>query len=206
VRRALVAADDRGTAEFLRVALKRWGLDMVIAHDGDAAWRAVQQDPGIAFAVLDGSMRGLPGLEVCRRIRRDATRAHLHVVLLADRATRDDVLSGLGAGADDYLCKPVDPEILRARVDVGLRVLALKEHLARQVAELESGLSRIRHLTGLLPLCSYCKHVRTDKNEWEQIEHYVAGHSDLQFSHAICPPCYDRVSAGIDDRVKNDPT
>jgi hypothetical protein len=60
----------------------------------------------------------------------------------------------------------------------------------------------MRHLTGLLPLCSYCKHVRTDKNDWEQIEHYVAGHSDLQFSHAICPPCYDRVSAGIDGRVK----
>lgn len=196
--RALVADDDRTTVALLRATLQRWGLDVVVAHDGDEAWNAVRHDARIGLAVLDWSMPGLDGLEVCRRIRADATRAHLHVLLLTARESSADLVSGLEAGADDFLSKPFDPEVLRARVNVGLRVLTLRQHLAERVADLETALSHVKQLHGLLPICSYCKHVRTDENYWEQVEHYVAQRTDLQFSHGICPGCYGRVMAEMD--------
>jgi len=196
--RALVADDDLATAALLRRTLERWELEVIVAHDGLEALKAVQEDPSIGLAVLDWSMPGLDGPEVCRRIRADPARAHLHLLLLTAREGRADVISGLDAGADDYLSKPFDPEVLRARVHVGLRVLKLKERLAERVAELETALSKVKQLHGLLPICSYCKHVRTDGDYWEQVEQYVSNHTDLQFSHGVCPACYDKVAADMD--------
>ena len=196
--RALVADDDLATAALLQRTLERWGLDVIVAHNGLEALKAVQGDPGIGLAVLDWSMPGLDGPDVCRRIRADPSRAHLHLLLLTAREGRADVISGLDSGADDYLSKPFDPEVLRARVHVGLRVLKLKERLAERVAELETALSKVKQLHGLLPICSYCKHVRTDGDYWEQVEQYVSNHTDLQFSHGVCPACYDKVAADMD--------
>ena len=197
VVRALVADDDPATVLLLRRTLARWGLDVVVAADGLAALKAVEADPEIGLAVLDWNMPGLDGPEVCRRIRANPARVHLHLLLLTAREGRADVISGLDAGADDYLSKPFDPEVLRARVGVGLRVLKLKERLAERVAELEAARSKVKQLHGLLPICSYCKHVRTDGDYWEQVEQYVSEHSDLQFSHGICPVCYDKVAADM---------
>jgi DNA-binding response OmpR family regulator len=196
--RALVADDDRATAALLRHTLERWGLEVVVAHDGAEAWAAIERDPEIGLAILDWNMPGLDGPEVCRRIRGDAARAHMFVLLLTARESRTDVVIGLDAGADDYVSKPFDPEVFRARVAVGLRVLKLKERLAERVAELEAALSKVKQLRGLLPICSYCKHVRSDGNYWEQVEQYISAHSDMQFSHGICPACYDKVAADMD--------
>jgi DNA-binding response OmpR family regulator len=192
--RALVADDDATAAALLGRTLQRWGLDVVTAHDGQEAWRMLQEDATIGLVVLDWCMPGLEGVDICRRIRRDPARAHLHVLLLTAREGRADILEGLDAGADDCLRKPVDTEVLRARVQGGLRVLALREKLSDRVTELERALSQVKQLHGLLPICSYCKHVRTDENYWQQVEHYVSQHTDLQFSHGICPACYDRVA------------
>jgi hypothetical protein len=65
--------------------------------------------------------------------------------------------------------------------------------LAARVAELEEALTRVRQLRGLLPICSYCKKIRDDRNYWQQVEQYVSTHTDVQFSHGICPDCYRKV-------------
>jgi hypothetical protein len=62
------------------------------------------------------------------------------------------------------------------------------------VAELEAALASVKQLRGLLPICSYCKQVRGDHDYWEQVEQYLVEHSDLRFSHGICPDCYDKVA------------
>jgi phosphoserine phosphatase RsbU/P len=121
------------------------------------------------------------------------------VLLITARNSRTDVVAGLDAGADDYLTKPFDLEELRARVHVGLRVLALQERLNERVAELEEAMANIKQLRGLLPICSYCKRVRGDGNYWEQVEQYIAHHSDAQFSHGICPTCFHNVVEKLDD-------
>jgi len=191
--RALVADDDVVTAALLRTTLQRWNLEVTVAHDGQAAWDALERDPSISLVVLDWSMPRLDGLEVCRRIRSTAAREHLHVLLLTAREGAEHVVSALDAGADDYLSKPFDPEVFRARVQVGMRILRLKERLAERVSELEAALANVKQLSGLLPICSYCKQVRGDHDYWEQVEQYLADHTELRFSHGICPGCYEKV-------------
>jgi len=71
-------------------------------------------------------MPGADGPEICRRIRRQESLAHLYVLLVTARDARSDLIAGLEAGADDYLIKPFDIGELRARIHVGLRVLKLQ--------------------------------------------------------------------------------
>ena len=191
--RALVADDDRVTARVLQRTLERLGLDVVTVHDGAGAWDLLQRDPTIALCVLDWMMPEADGPDLCRRIRRDQSRAHVYVMLLTARQSREDLIAGLDAGADDYIVKPFDPEELRARVQVGLRVLGLQARLAEQVAELKAALSQVKQLRGLLPICAYCKSIRSDENYWQEVDHYVSEHSGVQFSHGICPKCLEKV-------------
>ena len=196
--RALVADDDRVTAEILSRTLKRWEFDVTVASDGTHAWKYLRAATGSTLAILDWMMPELDGLEVCRRVRRDLPLANMYLVLLTARESRGDLVLGLDAGADDYVTKPFDAEELRARVQVGVRVLTLQERLSERVAELQAALTNVKQLRGLLPICAYCKRIRGDDQYWQQLEGYIAEHSDAQFSHGICPTCYVTVSAELD--------
>ena len=101
-------------------------------------------------------------------------------------------MEGLEAGADDYMVKPCNTQELSARVKVGFRVLSLQESLAERVQELEQALERVKQLQGLLPICSYCKKIRDDSNYWHQVEEYVSTYAEVQFTHGICPACYEK--------------
>jgi DNA-binding response OmpR family regulator len=177
--RALIADDDRMSAMMLSAAVERWDFHPAIVHDGAAAWQALARADEPTLAILDWMMPGLDGLEVCRRVRAQASRPPTYLLLLTARAARADVVTGLDAGADDYLVKPFDPDELRARVAVGRRML--------------DALTRVIQLSGLLPICSYCKRVRSDDNYWQQVENYISEHSNAVFSHGICPACYEKV-------------
>ncbi len=190
---ALIADDDRMTTAMLGGSLRRCGFEVETVHDGSVAWARIVGDPAPSLAVIDWMMPGLDGLDICRRVRSEPSRRHLYIILLTARSTRSDVIAGLDAGADDYLVKPFDPDELRARVHVGRRVLALQQRLAEQVSELQEAIASTKRLRGLLPICSYCKRIRSDQNYWEQVESYIADHTEAQFSHGICPVCYERV-------------
>jgi len=191
--RALIADDDRTTAVILSRTLAGWDIESVVTHDGAAAWDLLRAEARPSLAILDWMMPGLEGVELCRRIRADASLSHMYVLLLTSRDSRADMVTALDAGADDYLVKPFDPEELRARVHVGVRVLALQERLAERVVELQDALSRVKQLHGLLPICSYCKRIRTDDNYWHQVDRYIAQHSEAEFTHGVCPSCYETV-------------
>jgi len=196
--RVLVADDDRTATTILSRTLSGWGLEVAVVSDGANAWDAINTPDPPSLAILDWMMPTLDGVELCRRIRANEPTAHLYVMLLTSRSGRGDLVSGLEAGADDYLVKPFDVEELRARVHVGMRVARLQDHLAARVAELQEALANVKQLSGLLPICSYCKRIRSDKNYWEQVDSYIVHHSDAQFSHGICPACYDKVMADLD--------
>jgi DNA-binding response OmpR family regulator len=196
--RILIADDEPTGATILARTLSRWDLETVIAHDGEEAWRMIQAG-GISMAILDWMMPCADGPELCRRIRADDRHAHMHVILLTTRDSRADVVAGLEAGADDYLIKPFNREELQARVHVGIRVLSLQDRLAERVAELQEALSSVKQLSGLLPICSYCKRIRGDENYWEQVESYISEHTEARFTHGICPPCYARAVAELEN-------
>jgi sigma-B regulation protein RsbU (phosphoserine phosphatase) len=197
--RALIADDDRIATEILSTALKRMNIDVTVANDGGAAWNLLTAGDGPSLAIVDWMMPTVDGLELCRRIRQDARHAHMYVILLTGRDNRKDVVAGLDAGADDYIVKPFDPDELRARVQVGIRVLALQERLADRVTELQDALTRVKRLQGLLPICSYCKRIRGDDQYWQQVDAYIVEHTDAQFTHGVCPPCSQKLMAEIEE-------
>ena len=194
----LIAEDDRVTGEILARTLERWGYTTTLVSDGAQAWERLRGTTDPTLVILDWMMPEMDGPDGGRRVRQELPLANMYLLLVTARESRGDVVAGLDAGADDYIIKPFDPEELRARVAVGVRVLGLQQKLAEQVAELQAALSNVKKLHGLLPICSYCKRIRGDDQYWQQVEGYIAEHSEAQLSHGICPTCYATVSAELD--------
>ena len=88
--------------------------------------------------------------------------------------------------------KPFDLPELRARLQVGERVLKLQMELHCRVRELELAMAQVHQLRGLLPICVHCKKIRDDQNYWHQVETYVSARSSAEFTHSICPSCLER--------------
>jgi sigma-B regulation protein RsbU (phosphoserine phosphatase) len=195
--RALIADDDPVAAMAVSRSMSNWGFETTVVHDGLAAWEHLTSSDPASLAIVDWEMPGLEGPELCRRVRSDTERAHLYLILLTARNSSTDLVAGLEAGADDYLIKPVDLNELKARVQVGVRVVSLQARLAEEVAELQATLDNVRRLRGLLPICAYCKRIRDDKNYWQRVEVYVAEHTDATFTHGICPSCLEGAKAQL---------
>ena len=191
--RILIAEDDPVSNRYLEAALRKWGYQVTVAKDGAEAWRVLDEDKAPPMAILDWMMPEMDGLEVCRKIRDTPPLARMYVILLTARTGHGNAVAGLEAGADDYVTKPFDRKELRARVHVGARVAQLQASLAERIHQLEVALANVKQLQGLLPICAYCKKIRDDRNYWRQVESYLTEHSDLQFSHGICPECYEKL-------------
>jgi phosphoserine phosphatase RsbU/P len=165
----------------------------VVTCDGLDAMRVLEGAASPRLAILDWMMPGIDGLEVCRRVRDRATEVSLYILLLTAKGAKEDIVAGLDAGADDYLAKPFDRNELRARLRVGERMVELQNSMLERVRQLEEALANVKQLQGLIPICCYCKRIRSDENYWQQVEAYVSAHSKARFSHGICPECLDTV-------------
>jgi len=125
----LIAEDDFTSRGILTAVLKKWAFDPVVTEDGGAAWNALQKPDAPRLVLLDWSMPGMDGLEICRRLRANGARNPPYVILLTARDEKGDIVQGLDAGANDYVAKPYDNEELRARIGVGQRMLEMQSHL-----------------------------------------------------------------------------
>jgi diguanylate cyclase (GGDEF)-like protein len=109
--------------------LRKYGHEVVATVDGDEAWQAMQRPDAPRLAVLDWMMPGLAGVDVCRRVRALQSDQPPYIIILTSKGEKADIVAGLEAGADDYLAKPFDVGELRARVDVGRRMIELQAKL-----------------------------------------------------------------------------
>jgi sigma-B regulation protein RsbU (phosphoserine phosphatase) len=189
--RVLIADDDAALRHGLFVHLLRWGYEPTLCADGTEARIALRGRQPPPLALLDWNMPGVDGLELCREIRSLPSLASMYVVLLTAHSARDEMVTGLDCGADEYMVKPVDWELLRARLQIGARIVTLQQSLAQRVQELQAALDTVKELSGLLPICSYCKRIRDDNDYWQQLESFVSEHTRAQFSHGICPACFE---------------
>ncbi len=130
--KVLLADDEPTTLLTLRHLVGQWGYEVLTAADGDRAWEILTRDTPPAMAVLDWMMPGLNGDEICRRLVGRNRQPFTYLILLTSKQEKNDKLSGLEAGAHDFLHKPVDADELRSRLSVGARIVAYEENIARK--------------------------------------------------------------------------
>jgi two-component system, OmpR family, response regulator MtrA len=117
VHRLLLVEDDPSVRETASLVLERAGFDVVCAGDGVTALELLEQR-SFDLVVLDVMLPGMSGFEVCRQLRRETA---IPIVMLTARSGAEDVVTGLELGADDYVTKPFEPNVLTARLRAVLR-------------------------------------------------------------------------------------
>jgi len=125
----LIAEDNDISRRILEAVLVKWSYEVTSASDGNEAWEKLQEKDAPRLMVLDWMMPGINGVEICRRMRQIDVVEPMYIILLTARDNKNDIVEGLRAGADDYIAKPFDKDELRARIDVGRRVIELQEAL-----------------------------------------------------------------------------
>jgi two-component system cell cycle response regulator len=145
----LLAEDDPVSRHILSESLRRWGYEVYCAADGQEAWLLLQEHDAPQLAVLDWMMPGLDGIDLCRRIRERSSEPYVYVLLLTSKGQKQDVIQGMGAGADDYILKPFDPGELQTRLNAGRRIIRLQADLLEARESLRY-LATHDSLTGLL--------------------------------------------------------
>jgi sigma-B regulation protein RsbU (phosphoserine phosphatase) len=173
----LIAEDDAISRKILEITLQQLGHKVVAVDNGVEAWKAFDKDP-VRLIVSDWMMPEVDGLDFCRKVRARPETDYTYFILLTAIATdKDNFRLAMDAGIDDFLAKPLDREAIWMRLRVAERILGFT--------------TQIRQLKELLPICMYCKKIRDDKNYWQQIESYIHVQTGTDFSHGICPECYD---------------
>jgi sigma-B regulation protein RsbU (phosphoserine phosphatase) len=122
--------------------------------------------------------------------------SNVKIILTTAHSDASVLLNSIDAGIDKYILKPVDVDVLFSAMENCARTVMLERKIQEQnkekdelISRLQDALDNIKKLSGLLPICSSCKKIRDDKGYWNQIEQYIAEHSEAEFSHGICPDC-----------------
>lgn len=191
--RILIAEDDATSRIVLATVLTKDGYDVTATDDGGAAWEVLKKPDAPRLAILDLMMPGIDGMELVRRVRAIPSSAPPYLIIVSTRSEKADVISALDAGANDYLTKPFDPGELRARIEVGRRMIEMRFELNEKVEELSQALAEVRTLKGIVPICANCKNVRDDQGYWNRVETYLNEHTEADFTHAVCPDCMKRL-------------
>ena len=138
--------------------------------------------------LLDLLMPGMDGFKVMEGLKEIEEESYLPVLVIT--AKPDQKLRALQAGAKDFISKPLDLAEVLARVHNMLEVRLLH-------TELQKALEDVKLLSGLLPICMWCKKIRDDQGYWNAIEHYLGQHSEAEFAHGICPDCKRKYSGEL---------
>jgi two-component system, cell cycle response regulator len=125
----LIADDEALSRRLLEKTLERAGYEVIAVENGRAAVRQLCQADGPRLALLDWVMPELDGPGVCREVRRQQEESYVYMVLLTSKESKEDIVTGLESGADDYLTKPFNVDELKARLRTGERILHLEGRL-----------------------------------------------------------------------------
>jgi DNA-binding response OmpR family regulator len=182
----LIADDNIMNLQLLSNYLTRVNFKILVAEDGQEAYeRAESGKPDLIL--LDIMMPpGMNGFETCRKLKENDSTKDIPVIFITALSEIDDKVKGFEVGGVDYITKPFQYEEVLARVTTHLT-------LRWQQKKLEEALSKVKLLSGFIPICCSCKKIRQDDGFWEQVEVYIKEHSEAEFSHSICPDCIKKL-------------
>lgn len=185
--RILVVEDERIVAQDLQRRLHRMGYTVcaIAASGQEAIAYAAQTQPDLVLMdiVLHGPM---DGVEAAAQIR---ARGPLPIIYLTAYVDGDTLQRAKVTEPFGYLLKPFDTKTLQTTIELALYKHQMEQERAALLRQLQEALASIKTLRGLLPICAACKKIRDDHGYWNQLEAYLSQHSDVQFTHGICPDC-----------------
>lgn len=187
----LVVEDDKNVAAVLEARLASFGYKVCdIASTGPRAIKsALEHQPDLVLMdiLLEGEMNGIEAADVI------SEQADMPIIFLTCLNDPDVVEHAIQTNPYGYLVKPYDNAALRSSVEITLIKHQANKEREKLIRQLEKALAEVKQLRGLLPICASCKRIRDDKGGWQQVEEYIAAHSQAEFSHGICPECASRL-------------
>jgi C4-dicarboxylate-specific signal transduction histidine kinase len=192
---AICLADDELASRFmLRNVLETWGYQVEECSDGNEAFACLSRVDGPRLALLDWSMPGMDGIQVCQRLRQEHPSLKYYLILVTGRSEDTDVQTALRSGGDDFVSKPWSELVLQARIEVGFRTIAMHrtidEYASRMQALADSRAAQLVHsdrlaLLGVLaasvaheinnPASFLAVNLQTIEDLWPSVEASVAG-------------------------------
>ncbi len=189
-KKILLIEDNRGDARLLEEMLREvQGVKFkLIWVDRLDRGLANLEEEDIELVLLDLGLPDSQGFETFRKIH--ARIPELPIIVMTGLNDEKLALEAVREGAQDYLVKgQVDGNLLARAIRYAMERKKLEIEREKIIEKLQDALTKLKTLSGLLPICSFCKKIRDDKGYWNQIEVYVREHSDANFSHSICPEC-----------------
>lgn len=151
------------------------------------------------LALMDINLNSeVDGIETAKILR---DRLGMPAIFLTAHADSDTLGRAKEVQPFGYMVKPVAPIELRATMEMVDARIRLEKEREQLIANLQLALAEIRQLSGLLPICSGCKKIRTDKGYWEEVEEYISQNTDATFTHGICPDCVKKFYPDLAERL-----
>jgi CheY-like chemotaxis protein len=183
----LVVEDESIIAMDVEMSLRNLGYEVTATvPSGEKAIRKVEQDkPDLVLMdiVLNGEMDGIQAAEQIR------SRFRVPVVFLTAFADDKTLERAKITEPFGYITKPFQDTDLRVAVEIAIYKAKMEAERERLIAELQDALATIKTLSGLIPICAWCKQIRNDKGYWQAVEQYIRERSTAEFTHSICPDC-----------------
>ncbi len=183
----LVVEDNPATLKLFEKSLVVWGYTVYTAENGKEAWESIEKNK-VDIVVSDWVMPEVDGVELCKRIRSEGTEEYIYYILVTSQDSKEDIINGLEAGADDYLTKPINIDELKARVEIGKKFVELEGKALRRYNEIKRNSFQTIHMftslievfdedlgghcrrTGKLCLDIAKRHPKISESEYEIIE------------------------------------
>ncbi len=206
----LIVDDSPDQQTLLRTILTKAGHKDLLSADSAKSAAIVLNLDGVSptgkidLILMDVLMPDQDGVETCRQIKRCAHFQDVPVIMVTAKNDLSNLQDAFAAGAMDYISKPVNSVELLARVSSALKLKREMDRrknrefeLRRSNEELQKALKEVKVLRGLIPICASCKKIRNDGGFWQQLEEYLAEHSEAEFSHGLCQPCIKKLYPGV---------
>ena len=185
--RVLVVEDEIIVAMDIANTLQKLGHEVTdTVPSGEQAIISVKENrPDMIF--MDIGLKGrMDGIETAGQIRSQFSVPVIFLTAFVDEKTLDRAKDTVPAG---YLTKPYEENDLRIAIEVGLYRAQLENEKEALIKELREAVAKIQTLSGLIPICAWCKKIRDDKVYWQTVERYIKEHSQADFTHGMCPDC-----------------